>query len=137
MSSAQTLTDHGSQSPRDTEIPSWELPNSSLQTLRTQGQQSNVCSQVGLAARKRPRRGGDDVNFEDLMPALLTVDDVNKHTETLRSHREVLMEWFGKCRDSEKQSRLSTAINYICDAFTSVSSAYLRVLAVNSSLCSV
>ena len=83
----------------------------------------------------RKRQRPDDSAGSPL--PLLSAAEVTALTNSVASHRDTLLSWFGNEKLTDKKECSRAAINGFCDAFNSVSTAYLCQISVESTVQSV
>ena len=86
-----------------------------------------------LKKRRKPSKADDqdddttDDNTGDL--PLPTYSKVNELTASISEHRDILLCWLANAKQPEKKIKLREAINHMCDAYNTVTNAYLTLLA--------
>ena len=80
-----------------------------------------------MSQTKRARTGSDD-DLPSSTVGLLSLDEVNKISETLDEHRDTLLTWLSNAKDPDRKTKLRAAVNDFCKAFTDISKAYMFLL---------
>lgn len=81
----------------------------------------------GFSATKRTRAETENDTVSGPSPVLLTAEQVRQQTDDIRSHRDKLFECLGNSK-SDAKDRLREALNYICNAYLQLSTAYMYKL---------
>ena len=68
-----------------------------------------------------------DDNTADL--PLPTYSNVNELTASISEHRDIVLSWLANAKQPEKKIKLRKAINHMCDAYNTITNAYLTLLA--------
>ena len=80
-------------------------------------------------SRPRKRHHADDDIAS--LPPLLTAEQTLVLADTIKSHREVLLDWLSNEKSTDRKAKLLVAINEFCDCYNKLSSAYLDKIATD------